>query len=260
MGLGRADPTCGPGGSAEEVSPGKPAVPVPSPHESSRHGGVCRVQVMFRTVGEGGGVSAPRPLRCPRAGAAVLRRGAAGQGAAAERAGTAKGLADAPNLFGFVIIEFPAGAQRRAAGRQRDTRGAASGAAGVRLRSSHSDAANSTKITATKATPSPVCFPGLDFGCCRGPGVRGEGRTGGSEQLSVNRHLRGGGRGSSRPARPPVIRCRARLLHRRVLSTPVVGSCARAHACARAHVPALWPDRSPGRYRGGRSSPCPPCV
>lgn len=70
---------------------------------------------------------------------------------------------------------------------------------------SHSVAANSTKITTTKATPSPFVFLAWILRIAGIPGVWGEGRT---AALSSSRLIAafgegaGGGRGSSHPAEP----------------------------------------------------------
>lgn len=144
MGLGKSRPCSRPRWLGRGFSLGKPAVPNPSPREGMAPavGGVCRCS--GQSGRERGQPFIPSIVPVPRV--------------AAEQAGTAEGLADIPALSGFVIIKFPAGARRRATGCRRDTGRLRAAGARLRLQSSHSVAANSTKITATKATPSPVCF------------------------------------------------------------------------------------------------------
>lgn len=102
----------------------------------------------------------------------------------------------------------------------------------LRVQNSHSVATNSTKITATKATPSLLCFSGLDFMRCGDPGVRGgQAALSSSRLIAAFEEAAGGGGGSFRPGRAHAISCKARLLHRRVLSLPVGDLCEGTHMC-----------------------------
>lgn len=99
----RADATRSPGRLAEEVFLGKPTVSSSSPREGTAPtvGGLWGAAGVWDSREGSGVVPSPPPPIVPVPGAAALRPRRAGQGEAAERAGTAKGLADTLTPLGL---------------------------------------------------------------------------------------------------------------------------------------------------------------
>lgn len=253
-GWGRADPAYGSGRSAD-VSLGKPAVPSPSPREGTAPaggGGIAGCSWCLGQLGREQGWPLAPP-HCPCAGCCCSQTLRSWAGSGSRASGDSKGTHRHSDSLWVCNCLIPVRGTVAGHGLPGVTHGRLR-AVGVRLRmqNSHSIAINSTKITATKATPSLVCFSGLDFTRGWDPGVQGEGRTGGSEQLSVNRWLRGGGRwrqGALSPWQSPFDLLQSPAVAR-VCAVPCGGGLVRGHMRVQGHT--CWRVRSepsPGRYR-----------